>query len=282
MIPLTIVVNGQQTIVNAQPEAPLHTVIPKALEQTGNAGQGIENWELRDSAGTILDLDKKIEDFRFPPHTVLFLNLKAGVGGSEVALQVVDPQVSMAKFNREIDEFRGLGDVYRRRGWFLAEADFPHVLVVLGAQQLSPPAIVVGVSLDFTNYDAEPPSVHLVNPFTGAAFRARELPTTLNQAIAPIPLPGMPPGAQISLSPAQPLMQASSGDEVPFLCIPGVREYHEHPGHTGDAWELHRATGAGRLARILEVIDKYGVQPITGFSVSLTPQVGLQFGPPPQ
>jgi len=201
-----------------------------------------------------------------------------------VTTQVVDSEVSRTKFEREVQEFRALGGVYRQRGWFLVHADFPHALVVLAASQLTPPAIVAGVAFDFTNYDAEAPSVHLVNPFTNVPYKASELPTTLNQGspAVEVPLPGMPAGAQMSLNPVQPLMQAASPDEIPFLCIPGVREYHEHPGHTGDPWELHRVSGAGRLTRLLEQIYKYGVQPITGFSVSLIPQVGLQYGIPPR
>jgi len=27
----------------------------------------------------------------------------------------------------------------------------------------------------------------------------------------------------------------------PFLCLRGVREYHEHPQHSGDSWLLYRA-----------------------------------------
>jgi uncharacterized protein DUF2604 len=80
-IDLAIVVNGQPTIVRANQHAPLRTVIPRALEQTGNAGQPPDNWELRDSAGAPLPLDQKIEDFNFPAGVRLFLNLKAGVGG---------------------------------------------------------------------------------------------------------------------------------------------------------------------------------------------------------
>jgi hypothetical protein len=80
-IDLAIVVNGQPTIVRANQNAPLRTVIPRALEQTGNAGQPPDNWELRDSAGGPLSLDQKIEDFNFPAGVRLFLNLKAGVGG---------------------------------------------------------------------------------------------------------------------------------------------------------------------------------------------------------
>ena len=81
-IDLAIIVNGQPTVVRANKNAPLRTVIPKALEQTGNAGQPPENWELRDAAGAPLLLDRKIADFNFPPDVKLFLNLKAGVGGA--------------------------------------------------------------------------------------------------------------------------------------------------------------------------------------------------------
>ena len=80
-IQLTVVVNGEPTIVEANVEAPLRTVIPKALHQTGNSGQPPENWELRDTGGTLLELDAKVETFTFTPESRLFLNLKAGIGG---------------------------------------------------------------------------------------------------------------------------------------------------------------------------------------------------------
>lgn len=80
-IHLDVIVNGQSTVVEADKHAPLRTIIEKALHQTGNAGQPAENWELRDASGVLLPLDKKIEEFHFPPDVKLFLNLKAGVGG---------------------------------------------------------------------------------------------------------------------------------------------------------------------------------------------------------
>ena len=80
-IPITVVVNGQPTVVDAIEDDPLGTIIPDVLRQTENSGQPPENWELRDSDGTLLDLDKKIGDYGFPEKTRLFLNLKAGVGG---------------------------------------------------------------------------------------------------------------------------------------------------------------------------------------------------------
>lgn len=80
-IELTVVVNGQPVQVEGNLHAPLRTIIPKALQETGNIGQPPENWELRDGPGNLLDADQKIEDFHFTHETRLFLNLKAGVGG---------------------------------------------------------------------------------------------------------------------------------------------------------------------------------------------------------
>jgi Predicted metal binding domain len=37
----------------------------------------------------------------------------------------------------------------------------------------------------------------------------------------------------------------------PFACMKGVREYHTHPSHTGDAWETIRGGGKFTLGGIL-------------------------------
>lgn len=78
---LTVVVGGQPVEVDANVHAPLKTIVPRALELSGNEGQPPENWELRDEVGNALDLAKKIEDYHFTADVKLFLNLKAGVGG---------------------------------------------------------------------------------------------------------------------------------------------------------------------------------------------------------
>ncbi len=191
--------------------------------------------------------------------------------------QYVDPKLSQAKFDREIGEYRLREAEYRRRGWILAEARFPRALVVLCAAKLKPPSVITGVAFDYSNYDAEPPSVRLVDPFTGEPYPAANLPTVLKRR-APINVPpgglpqGLPPAVVQALG-AQPLMQAYGPADTPFLCLAGVREYHEHPAHSGDSWLLHRTVGAGRLVRLLEVIDTYGVRPISGYNVELQPRV---------
>lgn len=201
-----------------------------------------------------------------------------------VRRQYADVAVSQRKFDREIAEFRHLEHEYRQRGWLLVQAEFPRVVVILVTPKTKPAAVVMGVSFDYANYDSAPPSVKLVHPFSGEPFKASELPTQLMRALPDqqISLPGMAEGApQLTMQTQQPLMQANTAEEIPFLCLPGVREYHEHPAHTGDIWELHRPSGAGRLVRLLQVISKYGLDPINGFGVQLMPKVNFNFGPPP-
>ncbi|MCY4623609.1 MAG: DUF2604 domain-containing protein [Chloroflexi bacterium] len=79
---VTVVVNGKPTEVVAVKDRPLGDIIQDALEQTRNTGQPAENWELRDADGNLLDPSKNFGDYAFPEKVTLFLNLKAGVGGS--------------------------------------------------------------------------------------------------------------------------------------------------------------------------------------------------------
>jgi len=190
---------------------------------------------------------------------------------------LVDPAVSKAKFTHEIDQYKNVEREYCARGWFLVKTEFPEIVVVFAAPKATPAPVVFAAQLDFSNYDLWPPSVRIVNPFTRVPYKYSQLPMKLEQQIAVIPTPG---GLQIQ---SQPLMQAYNGDDVPFLCIQGVREYHENPAHTGDSWLMHRGRGKGNLAYILEQISKYGIDPITGYeySIGITP-VGFSRTVPPQ
>ena len=198
-----------------------------------------------------------------------------------VAEQYVDPAVSRAKFDRELNDYRAFETDYRTRGWFLMKAEWPVVAVILASSKTTPPTIVTAVQFDYTNYDAEPPSVRLIDPFSGRLLASKEIPTRLPRMILGPELP-VPGGGKAQLNAPQDLMQAHSPEDLPFLCVPGVKEYHDHPGHSGDAWELHRSAGEGRLVRLLEVISKYGLEPVKGFNVNLVPQVTLAFSEPPQ
>lgn len=191
--------------------------------------------------------------------------------------QVVDPAVTRAKYEAEVAEYRRIEDGQRRRGWWLLDATFPRVFVVFATPQLRPPAVLCGVEVVFTNYDFEPPSVRLVDPFTREPYRRKNLPTALfRRQMVEVSLGG---AVQRVARPVE-LMQAHGPDEIPFLCIPGVREYHLHPAHTGDSWSLHRGLGAGKLYHILNTIYQYGVQPISNYGIGLH-VVGFEQGEPP-
>lgn len=174
--------------------------------------------------------------------------------------QLVDPAVSLAKFERELASYRKQEGVYLSRGWWLLKTEFPTVFAVFGLPQLNPPGIAFGATIDFTNFDLWPPSVRLVNPFTRQPYKCRELPT---------PLPRLMPAGETRdpSTPPQALMQAYGPDDIPFLCLPGVREYHDHPAHSDDPWLLHRTRGEGTLLFIMEQLHQYGAQSIKGYAV---------------
>jgi hypothetical protein len=192
--------------------------------------------------------------------------------------QVVDPAVSQAKFDREVAAYRDLEATYRKRGWLLLEAKFPEVLVAFAATKLRPAPIVAAVVVDFTDYDLQPPSVRFVDPFTREKLLASNVQFQMYRRP---PMPGVPPEAIAALMQQggiqlSPLLQSNRPDDHPFLCLPGVREYHDNPAHTGDSWLLHRRSGEGSLAFILEKIWTYGVTPLTGYQVQVQmPNIAL-------
>ena len=167
---------------------------------------------------------------------------------------------------------------YRKMGWFLIDAEFPEAFVLLASTKLKPAPIVAAVVLNFTDYDVQPPSVKFVNPFTREPLAMKDLGFVM--ARRPI-IPGTTPAAvaimlQQGTVQAANMIQANTLDEVPFLCMPGVREYHDNPAHTGDSWLLHRTSGEGSLAFILDKIWTYGVNPVGFYQVQIQTQgIGL-------
>ncbi|HEY5022589.1 MAG TPA: putative metal-binding protein [Gemmatimonadaceae bacterium] len=274
---LEMVVNGTPVAVEADPDKPLEAAIVAALEKSHNVGQPPDKWILRDQAGADLERNRTPESYGFPSGTRLFLSLDAGIGGNRGIEQYVDPAVTRAKYEAEIAEYRQFEQRYRRRGWLMLRTEFPIVVVGLAAAHLRPAPIVTGVLLDYTNYDAAPPSVRLVNPFTEEPYTAKDVPTPVLQRRDDLAAAAAAASGSAQQLLYAPLMQAATPEEIPFLCITGVREYHEHPAHSGDAWELHRPAGAGKLCRLLEIIFELGVKPLTyGFNLSLVTQITMQ------
>ena len=83
-IEFTIVVNGQSVPIKIRLDAEIGEAVQQALKDSGNSGQSAENWELRDGTGQPIDTGKKIGESVITEGAKLFLNLKAGVGGTSV------------------------------------------------------------------------------------------------------------------------------------------------------------------------------------------------------
>lgn len=195
-------------------------------------------------------------------------------------IQSVDPFVSRTKFERELKQYRILECHYRNKGWFLLEAEFPRICVAFVVAKLRPPPLVATVELNFTNYDLHPPSVRFVDPFSREYVKAKDLHFKMMRRLSAADVAtGTTVPAQQQQFQLTNLIQHHDPEEIPFLCLPGVREYHNHPAHSGDAWLLHRGSGEGSLHFILDQIWKYGVSPLQEFQVQVqvqTPILGLR------
>jgi hypothetical protein len=177
---------------------------------------------------------------------------------------LTDPGVVRTKFDREVAHYRLLSAEYLKRGWILLSADFPTVIVLFAAAHLKPSAMLYGVAIDFWNYDFWPPSVTFIDAFTLQPLTVDQLPNRLPKKATAVQMPGLPPGMIVERQPD--LLVQAHEDKKPFLCMKGVREYHDHPQHSNDPW-LPLRTGSGSLYHILDVIYRHGIRSIPAYSI---------------
>lgn len=117
-----------------------------------------------------------------------------------------------------------------------------------------------GAEIDFSDYDAKPPKVNLVHPLTGQPLSKATLPPLVlgNRVLF---LPTFERSGDQLVQKGD-LFQEWAGTGKPFVCLRGVRQYHENPGHSGDSWWLHRGSGAGSLAYLLNQLIILGTRPV--------------------
>jgi Predicted metal binding domain len=167
----------------------------------------------------------------------------------------VDPNVNRLKYDRELARLHEQRLDLDQRGIFvLGSTSFPHIdLIYVGRHRLravipvsqqgglflpagARAAIEVpGLSasafkahFDLSNYDLAAPGLEFRDPWTDALlpyngmFRALQFDEHRK--------------GQIVLLDDHPITHK------PFLCLRGIREYHEHPQHSGDEWLLYRSS----------------------------------------
>ena len=138
----------------------------------------------------------------------------------------MDPAVSRVKFEREAVELRpAANQLVLHEGWEYQEIAFPVVKVVF-THPTSRRA--VGFRFHFDKWDAEPPSLALYDPKAGEDLPWSEWPQG---------------GWAVQGS------HPSTGK--PFLCLPGILEYHTHSSHLDDKWANYHAKGSYSVGFIL-------------------------------
>lgn len=169
---------------------------------------------------------------------------------------VVDPEVTRLKLERELELWREHEETYRRRGWLLLgrrelEVDIGFLArLPIGARPI--PALAACVRIDFTNFDLWPPSVEFIDPFTGEH--------------APPPVQAL---VDTDEGPRDLVVHSHPDSNRPFFCVPGIRQYHDHPQHSGDSWLLHRGSGEGSLATICDRIWRAMARSLLGIHIEV-------------
>ena len=81
-ITLIFIINGQDFGVETDVEARLIIAVERALVESGNTGRrDPREWEVRDSAGVLLEVDRTVRELGLKNGARLFLSLKVGAGG---------------------------------------------------------------------------------------------------------------------------------------------------------------------------------------------------------
>jgi hypothetical protein len=198
---------------------------------------------------------------------------ESAVPGIAFSRQSVDPAISRVKFARELEKFKSIESFNRERGIVLIRAEFPDIVLAFMTFRIRPVVVAFTVRINFTNYNLEPPSVQFIDPLTERLVREEELCTRLPRKVDGGQTVTLPNGHTQVIPNMNFLIQAHKPHNIPFLCLPGIREYHNHPFHTNDPWLAHRTSGEGTLGYIVDQLHAYGNNPIVG--CGSIPQEGL-------
>lgn len=80
-ITLIFIINGESFPVETNINAPLSAAVERALSESGNRGRPLSEWEVRDSAGALLDMARTVKELGLKNGARLFLSLRVGGGG---------------------------------------------------------------------------------------------------------------------------------------------------------------------------------------------------------
>lgn len=167
----------------------------------------------------------------------------------------LDRRVVAKKFAHEVALLEQHRSTLQSWGCFVTRVEFPEVDIVFvprnpvkatfavdsppsvgiappGAIALAQAQITVlsarafGARFSLVDYDMLPPSITFHDPFSWDLLRYQDMFRAVKAE-----------GGRGMVV----LLDSHPTTKLPFLCLRGVREYHQHPQHSGDEWALYRA-----------------------------------------
>jgi hypothetical protein len=131
------------------------------------------------------------------------------------------PELSRGLFEEQIQKILRNTDLLLDRGWLFLEWEYPWLAIAVRHRNTRKIRVF---KFKFNDWDDVPPSLKLVDAETGEDLPGNMWPTG-NQSY-------WHSGGWIS--------SAGITTTLPFMCMPGIREYHTHQSHTSDHWENYK------------------------------------------
>ena len=142
----------------------------------------------------------------------------------------MDKAVSLRKFEAETRSLGSKAAGYTAaKGWRITSTVYPTLGVVL---RHSRSAREIDFRFACDDWDAQPPSLTLHDSRDGRELLPTEWPR------------------------GDGWHEKHPTVGKPFLCLPGIREYHTHRSHVGDSWDGYRLRGTYRLRDIVDRVHQ--------------------------
>lgn len=180
------------------------------------------------------------------------------------SVQYADPKVTKIKFEQELLEFKELENEYRKKGVICFKITPLSINLIFAIPHIKPQPIAFAVSINYSNWDVEPPSIKFIDPFTEKALSREEILIDFYQVKDNNPI-GMLPNGKLAI----PNLLQGENEITPFICMPGVKEYHNHAAHSGDSWMLYRKKGEGKLCVLIDQLYRHSIAQSAGYALNI-------------
>ena len=157
------------------------------------------------------------------------------------------PEISKSLFEDQVQKLVTNPELIVNRGWLVLKHSYPNLVVAMRHRK-SGQLRVLGFKFD--GWNDQPPSLTLLKCDSDEELPHSQWPKN------PLGKSYWHPGGWVS----------GSGILVPskpFMCMIGIREYHEHQQHVKDAWENYKNQSSYELGQLLiqvsEVFQKSDV-----------------------